>query len=74
MTHDPIRQWRETRQAARDAAETDARDRHTERMKERARLAYLTAGGDEKSFREEWPAIRRELLRAETIKSVGGEK
>ncbi len=71
---DPIKQWRETRQAARDAAETDARDRHNERQRERARLAYLTAGGDEGDFKKEWPTIRQEILRGETIATMGGGK
>ena len=70
---DPIKQWREKRQAQRDAAETDARDRHNERLKERARLAYLTAGGDEGDFKKEWPTIRQELLRDETIRTVRGD-
>ena len=71
---DPIKQWREARQAARDAAETDARDRYNERLKERARLAYLTAGGDEQSFKEEWPTLQKELFREKTIQTVTGEK
>ncbi len=71
---DPIKQWREKRQAQRDAEERDARARQTARLEERARLAFVTAGGDEGDFKKEWPAIRQEILRDETIKSVRGEK
>jgi hypothetical protein len=71
---DPIKQWRDKRQAQRDAEETDARDRYNERLKERARLAYLTAGGDETSFKEEWPTLKKELLRGETIQTLRGNK
>jgi hypothetical protein len=74
MTHDPIRDWQAKRQAQRDAAETDARARQAARLEERGRLAFVTAGGDEGDFKKEWPAIRQELLRDETIKSVRGEK
>jgi hypothetical protein len=73
MTHDPIRDWQNKRREQQAEDEAAARDRHNERLKERARLAYLTAGGDEKSFNEEWPAIRRELLRDETIRTVRGD-
>jgi hypothetical protein len=74
MAYDPIRAWvnqRQEQQAERDA---EARDGHNERLKERARLAYLTAGGDEQSFKEEWPTIRQELLRDETIQTLRGNK
>jgi len=74
MTLDPIKQWREKRQAQRDAAEADARDRQNEQQRERARLAYLTAGGDETSFKEEWPTLQKELFREKTIEIVRGEK
>jgi hypothetical protein len=73
MTIDPIKQWRETRQAARDAADAEARDRHNERQRERALRAYTAAGGDEGDFKKEWPAIRRELLRGETITTMRGD-
>lgn len=71
---DPIKQWREKRQAQRDAADAHSRDRHNARLKERARLAYLTAGGDETSFNEEWPTLQRELFREKTIQTVTGGK
>ncbi len=74
MTFDPIKQYLAQRTEQREQAEAAARDRHNERQRERARRAYLTAGGDEGDFKKEWPAIRRELLRDETIKSVRGEK
>jgi hypothetical protein len=70
---DPIKQWREKRQAQSDAADASARARHSERMKERARLAYTSAGGDETSFKEEWPTLQKELLRDETIRTVRGD-
>jgi len=70
---DPIKQWREKRREQYDAAAADARDRHNERQRERARLAYLTAGGDEQSFKEEWPTLQKELLRDETIRTVRGD-
>jgi hypothetical protein len=73
MTFDPIRDWKNKRQAQRDAAETDARARHNEQVKARARLSYLTAGGDEQSFKEEWPTLQKELLRDETIRTVRGD-
>jgi len=74
MTFDPIRYWQTKRQAQRDAAETDARDRYNERLKERARLAYLTAGGDDEGFTKEWPTIRQELFREKTIETLRGNK
>jgi len=73
MTFDPIKQYLAQRTEQRAQADAEARDRHNERLKKRARLAFLTAGGDEQSFKEEWPAIRRELLRDETIRTVRGD-
>ena len=74
MTFDPIKQWREKRQAQRDAADVDASDRHNEQTKEHARLAYTAAGGDDEGFKKEWPTIRQEILRDETIRTVRGDK
>ncbi len=71
---DPIRDWQNKRQAQRDAAETDARSRHNEQTKARAHLAYTAAGGDDEGFKKEWPTIRQELLRDETIRTVRGDK
>ncbi len=74
MTHDPIRDWQNKRREQQAEAEAAARDRHNERMKERARLAYLTAGGDEKSFKEEWPTLQKELFREKTVEILRGNK
>jgi hypothetical protein len=74
MAFDPIQQWREQRRRQAAEAAAEARDRHNEQRRERARAAYLTAGGNDEGFKTEWPTIQRELLRDETIKSVRGEK
>ena len=74
MTFDPIQQWRERRRRQAAEADAEARDRHNEQRRERARRAYTAAGGDEAGFSQEWPTIRRELLRDETMKSMRGDK
>ncbi len=74
MTFDPIQQWRERRRRQAAEAEAEARDRHNEQRRERARAAYLTAGGNDGGFKTEWPTIRRELLREQTIESMRGDK
>jgi hypothetical protein len=74
MTFDPIQQWRERRRRHAAEADAEARVRHNEQRRERARAAYLTAGGNDEGFKTEWPTIRRELLRDETIERVRGDK
>ncbi len=74
MTFDPIRDWQNKRREQQAEAEAAARDRHNERLKERARLAYLTAGGDDEGFKKEWPEIHKTLLRDETITTMRGGK
>jgi hypothetical protein len=71
---DPIRDWQNKRQAQRDAADADARDRHNEQRQEHARLAYTSAGGDAEGFKKEWPEIHKTLLRDETITTMRGGK
>jgi hypothetical protein len=74
MTFDPIQRWRERRRRQAAEADAEARVRHNEQRRERARAAYLTAGGDDAGFKTEWPTIRRELLREQTMKSMRGDK
>ncbi len=72
--NDPIKQWREKRQAQRDAADAEARDRYNEQQRERARRAYKASGGDDEGFEAEWPEIHKTLLRGATITTMGGGK
>jgi len=74
MTFDPIRDWQTKRQAQQAEANAEARDRRNEQQQEQARLAYLSAGGDEGDFKKEWPEIHKTLLRDETIRTVRGDK
>jgi hypothetical protein len=70
---DPIRQFREKRQAQRDAADADARDRYNEQQRVRALRAFTAAGGDDEGFEAEWPEIHKTLLRDETIQTLRGD-
>ncbi len=74
MTHDPIRDWQNKRREQQAEAEADAARKRDGRLKERARRAYTASGGDDEGFTKEWPAIRRELLRDETIQTLRGNK
>ncbi len=38
--------------------------------KERARIAYFQAGGDEAGFEKDYPALRDEAIRAETLRRL----
>jgi hypothetical protein len=67
---DPIKQWREKRQAQRDAADAEARDRYNERLKERSRFDFVAAGGTEREFEREWPELRLAKLRDATIQAA----
>jgi hypothetical protein len=48
----------------------DSRQTREREMKDRARLAWLDAGGREEEFEREWPEMRRQMLRERV---VGGD-
>ena len=47
-----------------------ARVRAENEVKDKARAAYLVAGGSLQEFNDDWPAIRREILRERAMGTV----
>jgi hypothetical protein len=45
----------------------DARQKREQEMKDRARLAWLDAGGTGEEFEEAWPSLRTEMLKRRTL-------
>jgi hypothetical protein len=66
----PITEWQEKRARQREQLEEAERERTNEQLRTKARRAYMTAGGSDRGFEQEWPELRRELLREQTIQSV----
>jgi hypothetical protein len=69
--------WRAEQEAKERAEQQERRKLHEDsrqtrerEMKDRARLAWLDAGGREEEFEREWPEMRRQMLRERV---VGGD-
>lgn len=66
--------WRADREAEERAKEQErqrlvegARQNRENETKDRARLAWIDAGGTGEEFEEEWPAMRRQMLRESAL-------
>lgn len=69
MSNDPVDDFKKKSSAWRVPLREDLRERQEAlrelRMKERARQAYVSVGGDPQIFEMGWPAIKARLLQAE---------
>ena len=68
MSWNPFDKFRKQQQAQRREFAERERQEGEARMKERAFAAYVTNGGDARSFEDEWPTLRLELLKNVVIK------
>ena len=66
--------WRAEQEAKKRAEEQKrqelfdgARQKREQEMKDSARMAWLDAGGTEEEFEQEWPSLRTEMLRQQTL-------
>ncbi len=70
----PIQIIQERRREARERQEAIQSERAEERFKERAREAYVSAGGDGANFEKAFPMIRERVISDATVDAMKGRK
>ena len=66
----PFDKHRKEQQAKRQEFAERERQKSEARMKERAFAAYITNGGTARGFEDEWPELRREMLKNSVTKGM----